>query len=154
MHMVSFSRERKGYGGLLFMALLFLALAAWQAKNTWGILTTYSQTHGTLTLSCDDTDDSDGCNVNVEVNYQVNGETYTIGAWPFVLSSPEQVDVLYNQQDPGTAVVSSFTNLWLGSFVCLVACLFYLSLIIARVQINRFAARKEREWASVALPTW
>ena len=153
MQMISFSQERKGYGGLLLMALLFLLLAVWQANNAWSIVTTYSKTQGTLTLSCDDTSDGDACSV-VDVTYQVNGRTYNIGALPFVLASPERVDLLYNLQDPGKAVVSSFTNLWLGPFVCLMVCLYCLALMIARARINRLIARKEAEWSRISLPSW
>jgi hypothetical protein len=108
-------REMDRYKPFCFVALLFLTLAVFLAYHAWYVITTSAETQGTQVLTCTD-DGDDGCSVGADTSYQVNGQTYDIGAWPFMLNSPESVTVLYDPQHPDQGVVYSFTNLWAGSF--------------------------------------
>ncbi len=139
-----------GCGGLLFIALLFFALAAFQAGNAWHLLTTSPRIQGTLIDTCTESrnNGNNSCS-GVVISYWVHNQYYARSAWPFALNDHEPATVLYDPQDPGQETVASFTNLWFGPFICLLAGLFFSALTIGKRSINGLRSRKEAELAEM-----
>ncbi|HET8844089.1 MAG TPA: hypothetical protein VFN35_21665 [Ktedonobacteraceae bacterium] len=140
------SRYRIDIVILLFLTLLFLALAGLLANNAWHVITTFTQIHAMQRTTCSEDEDGTSCSFS----YQIDDRYLNPGVWPDLFGDPEHVTIFSDPQHPWETP-TSLIGLWIGPDFCLLAALFCLALLIGKVHINRLVRRTEAEMAEVTV---
>ncbi len=102
--------------GLNLMFVVFLVIGGWYGFNSWRLATSGGQVSGEVVEMEASTSDGSTTYAPV-VEYVVAGETYTFhggsSSNPPAYHVGQEVDMLYALDDPGTAKINNFWELWL-----------------------------------------
>lgn len=127
----------------IFFNLFFAGFCLWGAYagyTSWKLDNEGATTTG-IVVELEESDDSEGgcCVYSPVIEFEANGQTFTFegdnASYPPAYEVGEQVEVIYNPADPGTAQINKWTERWLFPIIIIPV------MILAALILNFFMIR-------------